>query len=122
MKVQGRDKSRSAYTGNLKISHEAIKSDAHQENRNLLLSDEAKAESIPELEILTNDVVRCNHGVTVGQIDKEQIFYLTSRGLSQKEAEQVIVEGFMEPTISRIPEEALREEIMSKIKNKLGAL
>ena len=121
-RVALKDKSCSAYTGNLKIAHEAIKSDAHQENRNLLLSPEAKVESIPELEILTNDVVRCNHGVTVGQVDKDQIFYLMSRGLSQKGAEQVIVEGFMEPTISRIPEESLREEILSKIKNKLETL
>ena len=66
-RVALKDKSRSAYTGNLKITNEAIKSNAHQENRNLLLSNEAKAESIPELEILTNDVIRCNHGVTVGQ-------------------------------------------------------
>ena len=117
-----KDKARSAYTGNLKIAHEAVKSDACQENRNLLLSPDAKAESIPELEILTNDVARCNHGVTVGQIDKDQVFYLMSRGLSQKEAEQVIIEGFVEPTISRIPEESLREDIMSKIKNKLGVL
>ena len=121
-RVALKGKSRSAYTGNLKISHEAVKSDAHQENRNLLLSDEAKAESIPELEILTNDVVRCNHGVTVGQIDKDQIFYLMSRGLLQKDAEQVIVEGFIEPTISRIPEESLIEEILSRIKNKLEVL
>ena len=121
-RVALKDKSRSAYTGNLKIAHEAIKSDAHQENRNLLLSGEAKAESIPELEILTNDVVRCNHGVTVGQIDKDQIFYLMSRGLSQKESEQAIVEGFMEPTISRIPDNSLREEIILKIKSKLESL
>ncbi len=121
-RVALKDKSRSAYTGNLKIAHEAVKSDAHQENRNLLLSGEAKAESIPELEILTNDVVKCNHGVTVGQVDKDQIFYLMSRGLSRKEAEQTIVEGFMEPTISKIPEESLREEILSKIKNKLETL
>ena len=121
-RVALKDKSHSAYTGNLKIAHEAVKSDAHQENRNLLLSDEVKAESIPELEILTNDVIRCNHGVTVGQIDKDQIFYLMSRGLSQKEAEQVIVEGFMEPTILRILEESLRGEILSKIKSKLEVL
>lgn len=121
-RVALKDKSRSAYTGNLKISHEAVKSDAYQENRNLLLSPDAKAESIPELEILTNDVSRCSHGVTVGQIDKDQVFYLMSRGLSQKEAEQVIVEGFVEPTISKIPEESLREEIMKKIQSKLGVL
>ncbi len=121
-RVALKDKSCSAYTGNLKIAHEAVKSDAHQENRNILLSSDARAESIPELEILTNDVTRCNHGVTVGQIDKDQIFYLMSRGLTQKDAEQVIVEGFMDPTISRIPEESLRDEIMKKIKTKLETL
>lgn len=121
-RVALKGKSQSAYTGNLKIAHEAIKSDACQENRNLLLSSEATTESIPELEILTNDVIKCNHGVTFGQIDKEQIFYLMSRGLMQKEAEQIIVEGFMEPAVSKIPEEDLRNEIMKKIKNKLEAL
>lgn len=121
-RVALKDKSQSAYTGNLKIAHEAIKSDAYQENRNLLLSDEAKTESIPELEILTNDVIKCNHGVTFGQIDKDQIFYLMSRGLAQKEAEQIIVEGFVEPVISGIPEEGLRDEIMKKIKSKLEVL
>ena len=115
-----KDKARSAYTGNLKITHEAIKSDAYQENRNLLLSPEAKAESIPELEILTNDVVRCSHGVTVGQVDKDQIYYLMSRGLTQPEAERVITEGFLEPTISRIPSDDLKDEILAKIKNKTG--
>lgn len=115
-----KDKARSAYTGNLKITHEAVKSDAIQENRNLLLSAEAKADSIPELEILTNDVIRCNHGVTVSPVDKEQIYYLTSRGLSDEEAEKLITEGFLEPTISRIPDEALKEEILMHIKTKLG--
>lgn len=121
-RVALKDKARSAYTGNLKILHEAVKSDAHQENRNLLLSDKAKAESIPELEILTNDVVRCNHGVTVGQVDKEQIYYLMSRGVDEKTAEKIIIQGFLEPTISRIPDEKLKEEVLNKINNKLENL
>ena len=114
-----KDRARSAYTGNLKITHEAVKSDAYQENRNLLLSPEAKAESIPELEILTNDVTRCSHGVTVGQVDKDQIYYLMSRGLTQIEAERVITEGFLEPTISRIPDENLREKVKTRVLDKL---
>ena len=121
-RVALKDKAKSAYTGNLKIAHEAVKSDAYQENRNLLLSPYAKAESIPELEILTNDVVRCSHGVTVGQVDKDQIYYLMSRGLTQIEAEKIITEGFLEPTISRIPLDSLREEIILKIQNKLEHL
>ena len=121
-RVALKDKARSAYTGNLKINHSAAKSSAHQENRNLLLSNEAKAESIPELEILTNDVVKCNHGVTVGQVDKDQIYYLMSRGLNEKEAERLIIEGFLEPTISRIPDEHQKEEIQSQVKVKLESL
>ncbi|OGI20926.1 MAG: Fe-S cluster assembly protein SufD [Candidatus Melainabacteria bacterium RIFCSPHIGHO2_02_FULL_34_12] len=121
-RVALKDKSRSAYTGNLKIAHEASKSDAHQENRNLLLSENARAESIPELEILTNDVIRCSHGVTVGQVDKDQIYYLMSRGLEQKEAEKIIIEGFLEPTISKIPHEDLKQKIVEKIKFKLESI
>jgi Fe-S cluster assembly protein SufD len=121
-RVALKDKARSAYTGNLKIIHEALKCSAIQENRNLLLSKDAKAESIPELEILTNDVERCSHGVTMGQVDKDQIYYLMSRGLSQKEAEKMVIEGFLEPTISRIPDEVLREEVKSRIEEKLKTL
>lgn len=121
-RVALKDKARSAYTGNLKIAHEAVKSDAYQENRNLLLSSDARADSIPELEILTNDVIRCSHGVTVGQVDKDQIYYLMSRGLNQKDAERIIIEGFLEPTISRIPDESLKEDILARIKSKLEEL
>ena len=121
-RVALKDKSQSAYTGNLKIAHEALKCNAVQENRNLLLSENAKAESIPELEILTNDVEKCSHGVTMGQVDKEQIYYLMSRGLDSKEAEKMIIEGFLEPTISKIPDENLREEVISHIQRKLLTL
>lgn len=117
-----KDKARSAYTGNLKIIKEAIKSDARQENRNLLLSEQAIAESIPELEILTNDVVQCNHGVTVGQIDKDQIFYLMSRGLSYSDAEKIIVEGFFEPTMSRIADNELYNRVSESILSKLVSI
>ena len=115
-----KDKSNSAYTGNLKILNSAIKSNAKQENRNLLLSPNAKAESIPELEILTNDVDRCNHGVTVGQVDREQVYYLMSRGLSEKEAQRLIVEGFFQPTISKILHEQFRHEITNFVTQKIG--
>lgn len=121
-RVALKDKARSACTGNLKIAHEAVKSNAYQENRNLLLSPNAKAESIPELEILTNDVTRCSHGVTVGQVDKDQIYYLMSRGFDEGSAEQLIIEGFLEGAISRIPDENLREEVKSKVQQKLQML
>lgn len=121
-RVALKDKAKSAYTGNLKIIHEALKCSAVQENRNLLLSEDAKAESIPELEILTNDVEKCSHGVTMGKVDKDQIYYLMSRGLTEKESEKMIIEGFLEPTISKIPDENLREEVRSRIEQKLKSL
>lgn len=121
-KVALKEKAKSAFTGNLFIDHSAVKSSAYQENRNLLLSEDAKAESIPELEILTNDVKRCSHGVTVGKIDMSQVFYLMSRGLSFEEAEILIVKGFLEPTISKIPESSpsIKRDIEMRVKQKLG--
>ncbi len=121
-RVALKDKAKSAYTGNLKIVHEALKCSAVQENRNLLLSEAAKAESIPELEILTNDVEKCSHGVTMGKVDKDQIYYLMSRGLTEKESEKMVIEGFLEPTISKIPDETLRKEVRSRIEQKLASL
>jgi Fe-S cluster assembly protein SufD len=78
-------KARSAYTGLIRIAKDAPYCEAFQENRNLLLSEQARAESIPELEILT-DEVRCKHGATAGPIDQDQLFYLASRGLRPGEA------------------------------------
>jgi|GEM_PF-1071731 len=121
-RVALKDKAQSAYTGNLKIAHEALKCNAVQENRNLLLSEGAKTESIPELEILTNDVEKCSHGVTVGQVDKDQIYYLMSRGLTSNEAEKMIIEGFLEPTISKIPDENLCGEVRAHVQKKLMTL
>ena len=71
-------------------------------NRNLLLNRGTRAESIPELEIMT-DQVRCTHGATMGPIDPEQVFYLRSRGYSESEAVQAIVTGYIEPTLSQMP-------------------
>lgn len=118
IKVVLEDRARSAYTGLIRIDLDAPQSEAYQENRNLLLDDTCKADSIPELEIL-NDEVRCTHGATVGPIDEEHVFYLMSRGLSERQAERAIVEGFFEPAASRIADEALRERIWAHIGNKL---
>ena len=120
-RVALKDSANSAYTGNLKIAVDALGCDATQKNRNLLLSDTAKAESIPELEILTNDVKKCSHGVTMGHLDEEQIYYLMSRGFSDKEAEKVIIEGFIEPIILKIPEHTLISgQVKSRIEQKLN--
>lgn len=112
------DRARSAYTGLIRIADEARGSEAYQENRNLLLSEGARAESIPELEILTEDV-RCKHGATVSSLDPEQIFYCLSRGIPRPEAARIIVEGFVEPALRRVPEN-IREELRGCVRERLG--
>ena len=86
-----------------RIAPGAAGAEAYQENRNLLLSPDARAESIPELEILTDDV-RCSHGATVAPLDPEQLFYLASRGLPRQQAMRVIVYGFLDQTLARLPQ------------------
>lgn len=108
---------RSAYTGMIRIARDAGASEAYQVNRNLLLSEDARAESIPELEILTDDV-RCSHGATVAPLDDEQVFYLKSRGLPHSQAMRLIVYGFLDQTLQRLPE-ATRERIAAMIAQRL---
>jgi Fe-S cluster assembly protein SufD len=109
---------RSAYTGLIRIAQDAPYCEAFQENRNLLLADTCRAESIPELEILT-DEVRCKHGATVGPIDQDQLFYLASRGLPPAEATRMVISGFLEETLRHLPEDvadSLREEMTARLK------
>jgi Fe-S cluster assembly protein SufD len=100
----------SNYSGLIRVHPGAQKTDAYQANRNLLLSRAAHADSVPKLEIEANDV-RCTHGATVGPVDQDQIFYLMARGLRRDEAERLVVEGFLQPVIDRIPLESVRERI-----------
>ena len=118
-KVVLEDRARSAYTGLIRIEQDAADCEAYQENRNLLLDEECRAESIPELEILNEDV-RCTHGATVGPIDEEQLFYLMTRGLPRREAEQAIVEGFFAPVLDRIDDEALKHRLWGYVRSKLA--
>ncbi len=117
-KVVLEDEARSAYTGLIRIDLEAGDSEAYQENRNLLLDEACRAESIPELEILNEDV-RCTHGATVGPIDEEQVYYLMTRGLPRREAERAIVEGFFAPVLDRIDDEAMHERLWDYVRSKL---
>jgi Fe-S cluster assembly protein SufD len=94
----------------IKVEKEAQKTNAYQENRNLLLSPRSHADSIPGLEIEANDV-RCTHGATIGQVDREQLFYLMARGLSRSEAERLIVRGFFADVLDRIDLEPVREAL-----------
>ncbi|UCC79056.1 MAG: Fe-S cluster assembly protein SufD [Candidatus Zixiibacteriota bacterium] len=119
-KVVLKDKARSAYTGLIRIEKDAVNCEAYQENRNLLLNDGVNAESIPELEIL-NDQVRCTHGATVGPIDPEMIFFLRSRGLSESEATRLIIEGFFDSTLAKSPE-VLKDILADEIRMKMGSI
>jgi Fe-S cluster assembly protein SufD len=113
------DKSRSVFSGLIRVSPEGKKTAAYQQNRNLLLSPGARADSIPNLEIGANDIIGCTHGATIGKVDEEQLFYLMCRGLSRIEATHLIVEGFVDPLIEQVPitglREALRQEIQARV-------
>ena len=96
---------RSTYTGLIRIEEHATHCEAYQENRNLLLSSRARADAIPELEI-HNQEVSCSHGATIAPVDPEQLFYLGSRGLDPHEALGLVVRGFLENTLARLPGDA----------------
>jgi Fe-S cluster assembly protein SufD len=98
----------------------AQKTDGYQANRNLVLSRKARADSIPGLEILADDV-RCTHGATVGKIDSNQVFYLRTRGIPERLAERMIVEGFFDPIMQRIPFEGVRNRFQKAIEDKMIA-
>lgn len=115
-----RDEAVSMYTGLIRIAKEANQSNAYQANRNLLLSPNAKADSIPMLEILTDDV-RCTHGATVGPVDPEQAFYLESRGVPAPVAQRMLVEGFFEQVFQRLPDAGLRQRLHAHVERKLEA-
>lgn len=112
-------KSRSVWQGMIYVAPGAQKTDGYQANRNLILDDQARADSIPGLEILADDV-RCTHGATVGKLESEPLFYLKSRGIPQREAEQLVVEGFFDPIMQRIPFEGVRERFQQAIQDKLA--
>jgi len=112
------DASRVIWQGMIYVAPGAIKTDGYQANRNLVLSENARADSIPGLEILADDV-RCSHGATVGKIDPNEVFYLQTRGIPKIEAEKLIVEGFFDPIMQRIPFEGVRERFQESIHKKM---
>ncbi len=114
------DQSRSVWQGMIYVAPGAQKTDGYQANRNLILNKGARADSIPGLEILADDV-RCTHGATVGQLEEEPIYYLMSRGLTRKEAERLLIDGFFAPIMERVPFEGVRKRFEEMIDHKLGA-
>jgi len=113
------DESRSVWQGMIYVAPGANGTDGYQANRNLILSKQARADSIPGLEILTDDV-RCSHGATVGKLDEDLLFYLESRGIPQKEAEELIVMGFFAPIMERIPFEGVQARFAKAIQDKMS--
>lgn len=114
------ERSRSVWQGMIYVAPGAQRTDGYQANRNLLLSKDARADSIPGLEIQADDV-RCTHGATVSQLDQEPIFYLMSRGIRRPEAERLVVEGFFDPVFERLPLPSVRERFKEMIDMKLGS-
>ncbi len=102
------DTSKTIFSGLIKVAEEAQQTDAYQTNRNLLLSSDAEANSLPGLEILANDV-KCSHGATTGQIDPDELFYLLARGIPKNVAQQLLVYGFFEEILEKISNEELAE-------------
>jgi Fe-S cluster assembly protein SufD len=113
--------STAVWRGMIKVDPGAQQTDAFQESRNLLLSPEAHADAIPGLEILADDV-RCTHAAAIAQVDKEQLFYLTSRGLDDEAAKALIIEGFLESLVERLAEGPVRDSISEALETRLAEI
>lgn len=114
------DRALSIFTGMIRIEEDAQKTNSFQTNRNLILSDGASAQSVPNLEILANDV-RCGHGSTMGPLDQEQRYYLMSRGLDDARANRLLVHGFFNEALSKFPEPVIAGVVTSWIDAKYRA-
>jgi Fe-S cluster assembly protein SufD len=114
-----KDKSRIVWKGMIRVEKDAQRTDAYQKNDNLVLSETARADSIPGLEIEANDV-RCTHGATAGRVDEDMVFYAQARGVSRATAIRLIVEGFFAKVYDRITLEPVRETLRQAVADKLG--
>lgn len=113
------DTARTIFSGLIRVDPGAHQTDAYQKVRNLLLSDEAEANSAPGLEIEA-DNVRCTHGATSGQIEEEELFYLMSRGIPKKAAQKLIVHGFLQEAIDRLEQPAIAEKLAELVRAKFA--
>lgn len=111
--------SRAVFRGIIRVHQGAQGTDAYQTNRNLLLSDEARADSLPNLEIEADDV-KCSHGATVGQLDEDELFYIMARGVPRSQAERLVVFGFFGEVLERLPMPGVVEELRAAIAAKIG--
>jgi Fe-S cluster assembly protein SufD len=117
-RVAVKDDATSVYQGIIRVDKTAQRTNAYQSNKNLILGGAATADSVPKLEILANDV-KCSHGATVGPVDKEQLFYLNSRGMTPTEAEELIVLGFFKQVIEAFPLATAHEWVADVVSRKV---
>lgn len=113
--------SRMVWTGMIRVEKDGLKADGFQANRNLVLCGDPHLESIPGLEILADDV-RCSHGVSMGEIDSDQLFYLLSRGVGEKEAKEMIARGFLDAGLNRVVNLPFRRKIRERIQTRMTEL
>ncbi len=112
------DSATSSIEGGIRVELGAQKTNAYQRNENLILSRNAKATSMPSLEILADDV-RCTHGATMGPISQEELWYLSTRGISRKRAESLIISGFFQKGIDMISNEAIKQKLFQSVADAL---
>ena len=112
---------RTCWVGDVLIRSNAQNTDTYETNRNLVLSDNARADAIPNLEIETGEIAGAGHAATVGRFDDLEIFYLMSRGIPEADARRMIIRGFFTEVINRVPVESIREELEKRVVDELGA-
>ena len=113
-----KDKSRIVWKGMIRVEKDAQRTDAYQKDDNLILSETARADSIPGLEIEANDV-RCTHGATISPVNRDELFYAMARGISRGEAERLIVRGFFTDVLNRIELEPVREAVTEALEARI---
>ncbi len=112
------DRARGSFIGDLKIAPDAQKTEAHQTNRNLLLSEDAEMRTRPQLEIYADDV-KATHGASTGQLDESALFYMQQRGIDKQKARQLLVNAFMIDVLNTISDETLREKLINTLDSDL---
>lgn len=114
-----RDEAQSSYFGLIRIEKDTTMSDGHLSHDTMLLSKKAKSKSVPSLEIEANDV-KAGHSASVGQVDDEALFYLRSRGLTEEQARELMIDGFFESLLMQIPDESMAEKLRDSLKKTLS--
>ena len=110
---------RTCWVGDVLIRSDAKGTDTYETNRNLVLTDGARADAIPNLEIETGEIAGAGHAATVGRFDDEQLFYLRSRGIPEDEATRLIIRGFFNEVLNQIPVESVRDELIARVAGEL---